>query len=56
VFQVLDQNSMAALAEASTARTDHEVADHDYHHVRLADEHAYMPHARSRPKPAGGTP
>ncbi len=56
VFQVLDQKSMIALAEASTARTDHEIAAHDYHHVRLADEHAYMPHPRSRPKPVGGTP
>jgi hypothetical protein len=56
VFQVVDQNSMTALAEASAARTTHEIADHDYHHVRLADEHAYMPHPRSRQKPAGSTP
>jgi hypothetical protein len=56
VFQVVDQNSMTALAAASAARTTHEVTDHDYHHVRLADEHAYMPHPRSRQKPAGSTP
>ena len=55
-FQVVDQKSMIALAAASTARTAHEETDHDYHHVRLADEHAYMPHPRSRQKPAGSTP
>ena len=54
-FQVLDQKSMDALARASSARTDHELADHDYHHVRLADERAYMPHQRTKPKPAPGT-
>ena len=37
-FQVIDQKSMISLAAASTARTTHEVADHDYHHIRLADE------------------
>ncbi len=52
-FQVIDQKSMISLAAASTARTTHEVADHDYHHIRLADEVAYMPHQRPKPKPAG---
>ena len=55
-FPVPDQKSMTALAAASSLRTDHEVAAHDYHHVRLAEEHAYMPHPRSRQKPAGSTP
>lgn len=52
-FQVRDQTSMAALQAASAARTEHEVADHGYHHVRLADERAYTPYQRSKPKPAG---
>lgn len=53
-FQVVDQKSMTSLAAASTARTDHEVSDHSYHHVRLAEERAFMPHQRPKPKPAGG--
>lgn len=53
-FQVVDQRSMAALQAASTARSDHEVAAHDYHHVRLADEHSYMAYQHVRRKPAGG--
>ena len=53
-FQVLDQKSMASLQAASSARTDHEVTDHGYHHVRLADERPFMPFQRSRPKPDGG--
>lgn len=51
-FQVRDQRSMDALRAASTARTDHEIADHDYHHVRLADEVAYSP-TRARPRRPG---
>lgn len=52
-FQVLDQKSMPALHAASALRTDHEVAAHDYHHVRLAEEIRVMPYQR-RPKTAGG--
>lgn len=52
-FQVIDQKSMTSLAAASTARTAHEVSDHDYHHIRLADEVSYMPHQRPKPKAAG---
>ena len=37
-FQVLDQNSLDALKNASTARTEHEISDHGYHHVRLEEE------------------
>ena len=48
-FQVMDQNSLDALKAASSERTAHEIADHDYHHVRLDDERAYMPHARIKP-------
>jgi hypothetical protein len=55
-FQVLDQKSMASLQAASSARTDHEVADHDYHHVKIDSERAYMPYQRSRQKPAARTP
>lgn len=54
-FQVLDQKSMDSLREASSARTDHELADHDYHHVKLDTEHAYMPFQRSKQKPSGST-
>jgi hypothetical protein len=53
-FQVVDQKSMTALAAASTARTDHEVTVHDYHHVRLADEHVFTPYRRPTPKTASG--
>ncbi|HEV8228685.1 MAG TPA: hypothetical protein VGQ86_01915 [Candidatus Limnocylindria bacterium] len=45
---------MTALAAASTARTDHEVTVHDYHHVRLADEHVFTPYRRPTPKTASG--
>jgi hypothetical protein len=44
---------MDSLKAASAARSDHEVADHSYHHVRLADERTFMPHQRMKPKPAG---
>ena len=49
-FQVRDQKSMDALKAASTARSDHEVADHSYHHVSLPDERTYMPHQQVRRK------
>lgn len=52
-FQVLDQNSLDALKAASLARTAHEVDDHGYHHVRLEEERAYIPHARIKPPKAG---
>ena len=45
-FPVMDQSSMESLRVASEARTAHEVADHDYHHVRLAEEKPYSPTAR----------
>ena len=48
-FQVSDQNSLDALKAASTARTDHEIAEHGYHHIRMEEERAYMPHARIKP-------
>jgi hypothetical protein len=52
-FQVLDQKSMASLHAASAARTDHEVARHDYHHVRLPDEQVFSPASRrTTPKTA----
>ncbi len=49
VFQVLDQNSLDALKNASSLRTEHEISDHGYHHVRLEEERAYMPHQRIKP-------
>jgi hypothetical protein len=48
-FQVMDQNSLDALKAASSERTAHEIAAHGYHHIRLDDERAYMPHARIKP-------
>ncbi len=36
-FAVADQTSMDALRAASAARSAHEIADHDYHHVVLGD-------------------
>jgi hypothetical protein len=50
-FQVRDQKSMVSLQQASAARTDHEVASHDYHHVRLPDEQPFSPTRRTTPKP-----
>ncbi len=52
-FQVLDQKSMVALHAASALRTHHEVVDHDYHHVRLADDNVFTPYQRQKPKAAG---
>jgi hypothetical protein len=51
-FTVKDQNSMQALAAASTARTDHEIAVHGYHHVVTAQEapRGWVPRVRP-PKP-----
>ena len=54
-FQVLDQNSLDALKTASSARTEHEIADHGYHHIRLEDERAYMPHQRIKPPKTDAT-
>ena len=48
-FQVLDQNSLDALKNASSERTAHEIADHGYHPIRMEDERAYMPHQRIKP-------
>lgn len=50
-FQVTDQRSMESLKAASSARSDHEVVEHRYHHVRLADEPSYMSFQRAKPKP-----
>jgi hypothetical protein len=50
-FQVADQTSMDALKAASAARTAHEIADHDYHHITLGDEPHATPYYRSKPKP-----
>jgi len=52
-FPVLDQKSMPALLAASALRTEHELAVHDYHHVKLADDRPFTPFQRPRPKPAG---
>lgn len=53
-FQVFDQRSMESLGAASSARSQHEVSAHGYHHVRLADERSYMSFQRPKQKPAGG--
>jgi hypothetical protein len=54
-FQVMDQNSLDALKAASAARTEHEIADHGYHHVRMDEERAFMPYVRiKQPKPEPG--
>ncbi len=50
-FQVVDKKSMDALKAASVLRSEHEVAAHSYHHVRLADERSYMSFQRAKPKP-----
>jgi len=55
-FPVADQTSMDALKAASAARTEHEVQDHHYHHVRLEDERPAVPYFRSKPKPEAGRP
>ena len=51
-FQVRDQNSMQALADAGTARTDHEIAVHGYHHIVTTHEvsRGWVPRVRP-PKP-----
>lgn len=55
-FQVVDQKSMDSLKNASLARSSHEVTDHDYHHISMESERAYIPFQRSKPKPAQNTP
>ena len=51
-FQVADQNSLDALQAASAERTAHEIAAHNYHHVRIEEEKPFSPNARiTRPKP-----
>ena len=51
-FQVTDQKSMDSLQAASAARTQHEIAAHDYRHVRLADEPSFRPGSRTtQPRP-----
>jgi hypothetical protein len=50
-FHVARSDSMDALREASASRSAHEIADHEYHHVQLADLHP-KPYSSSRPKPA----
>ena len=52
VFQVVDQRSMDALKAASAARTAHETAAHEYHHVSVATEPSYSPYQRSSVRPA----
>ncbi len=54
-FQVLDQRSMDSLNAASAARSEHEVTDHDYHHVRLADAPPFKAFQRPTQKPASRT-
>ncbi len=51
-FAVADQASLAALRGASAARTEHEIADHGYHHVHLPDAPSLSPYARLGPKTA----
>jgi hypothetical protein len=53
VFQVADQNSMAELHAASAARSEHEVKDHAYHHVKLSDGSWRTPYQIRKPRPAG---
>ena len=51
-FPVADQNSLDALRAASAERTAHEIADHQYHHIRIEEEKPFSPNARiTRPKP-----
>lgn len=52
-FQVVDQKSMGSLKAASSARSDHEISVHSYHHVRLADEPSYRSYQRAKQKSAG---
>ena len=47
-----DQNSMEALAKASSLRTAHEIDAHGYHHVPLAEERPFLPNQRIKtPRP-----
>ncbi len=49
-FPVEDQRSMAALTAGSTARTEHEVAEHGYRHMALPDAPRRTSYVRPRPK------
>lgn len=49
-YPVDDQSSMAALTAASAARTAHEIADHDYHHMPLAEAPRQTSYLRPRQK------
>jgi hypothetical protein len=42
---------MDALRLASEERTAHEIAAHDYRHVRLADEPSFRPGASNAKRP-----
>lgn len=53
IFQVADQNSMPELLAASAARSAHEVSDHDYHHVKLADVSWRTTYRIKKPRAAG---
>ncbi len=53
-FPVTDQKSMSSLQVASAERTAHEIAEHDYHHVRLADERPFNPTMQQKRKPTRG--
>ena len=44
-FAVMDQSSLESLRAASSARTEHEIATHGYHHVALAEERPHLPNA-----------
>ncbi|MDE3113467.1 MAG: hypothetical protein KGN00_12220 [Chloroflexota bacterium] len=43
-----DQTSMDDLKAASAARTAHEIRDHNYHHVSLAEERPASPYLRGK--------
>lgn len=52
-FVVRDQNSMESLLAASAKRTEHEIAQHGYTHVRLDEQPArQMSYSRPVKKPA----
>jgi hypothetical protein len=42
-FAVRDQNSMDSLQAASAARAAHEIREHGYYHVALAEQVRYTP-------------
>jgi hypothetical protein len=46
---------MDALMKASAARTEHEIAEHAYHHVRLTEEPRRSPYMQSKPPRAPST-